>query len=145
VIKLTNHPRTVAELRLIRAWLRTLSRTHISESNTYLVYPNPAFIRLLHFHFRQVIRFRADHFEYPAIGAETLLVGLSVHVCARTIAMVALPVDTAHSVVQLACRSSGRSSAAARQQVQPDDDSKSAISATSRALSRYRYLFIFTN
>jgi hypothetical protein len=90
MIKLPNHPTTVDELRVIRAWLHTLARTHFS-SFCKDVYSNdgffnPTVFRLLFPSPGPTIKlqFHADFILYPEASVEDLT-KLAPHICAGNI------------------------------------------------------------
>jgi hypothetical protein len=112
-IQMPNSPQTVGELRQIRVWLHTLSRTHFSRFiNPFFFDFNPASLGLLFFpppsnpnNSSNTIKFRADHFEYPCASVETLL-ELAPYIWARTTVHYRAPADgipTADQLVELAC------------------------------------------
>jgi hypothetical protein len=99
------HPMTVEELRVIRAWLLAISRTHFSEFSSYYACFNPAFLRLL-FPSSNPIKFHADQFVYPFANNVEIriktLIELGPQICARSISYPG-PIDPAESLLELAC------------------------------------------
>ena len=99
LIKLSVHPTTVEELRVIRTWILTISRTYFSVSFDFEF--NLAFLRLLFS--PGLIKFHANELLHSVYVDAESLIELGPHICACEIVCFS---DPNESLVESACSTS---------------------------------------